>query len=126
MVFFITMFVCNMLVPLVMILGGYFMYKHPPKDINGVIGYRTKMSRVNKDTWDFAQDYCGRLWLKIGLILLIPTAIVQIPFVHSSDDTIGIMSLVLETVQLIILFVCFIPVELKLRKTFDHNGNRRQ
>ena len=36
--------------------------------------------------WDFAQDYCGRLWLKIGLILLIPTAIVQIPFVHSSDE----------------------------------------
>ncbi|MDC7279520.1 SdpI family protein [Butyrivibrio fibrisolvens] len=83
------------------------------------------MSRKNKDTWKFAHDYCGRLWLKIGLILLIPTAIVQIPFIHSSDDIIGIMTLMLETVQLIILFLCFIPVELKLRKKFDQNGNRK-
>lgn len=71
------------------IIAGYMMYKHPPKEINGVIGYRTTRSRKNIDTWKFAHDYCGRLWLKAGFVLLIPTIIAQIPFVKSSDSTIG-------------------------------------
>ncbi|SFB35390.1 SdpI/YhfL protein family protein [Acetitomaculum ruminis DSM 5522] len=125
MAFFIVMFICNMLIPLIMILCGYFMWKHPPKKINWAIGYRTKMSMKSKDTWKFAHDYCGRLWFKIGLILLIPTGIVQIPFIHSSDDVIGIMTLVIETVQIVFLFVSLIPVEIKLRKIFDGNGNRK-
>lgn len=45
MVFFICMFICNLLIPATMIIAGYFMYKKPPKEINGVIGYRTTMSR---------------------------------------------------------------------------------
>lgn len=36
MVFFVSMFICNMLMPLVMIIGGYMMYKHPTKEINGL------------------------------------------------------------------------------------------
>ena len=60
---FITMSICNLLIPLIMLLGGYLMYKKPPKEINNVVGYRTKMSKKNKDTWEFAHNYCGRLWL---------------------------------------------------------------
>ena len=71
--FFIAMFVCNLLMPLIMLIGGYCMYKNPPKEINGFVGYRTTMSKKNKDTWTFAHDYCGRLWIKLGLILLFPT-----------------------------------------------------
>ena len=41
------------------------MSKYPPKEINGIIGYRTTMSRKNMDTWKFAHDYCGKLWLKL-------------------------------------------------------------
>ena len=51
--FFIFMFICNLLIPLLMIICGYFMRRKPPKEINGLIGYRTAMSRKNKDTWDF-------------------------------------------------------------------------
>lgn len=61
MVFFMTMFVCNLLIPLVMLIGGYFMYKHPPKKISGIIGYRTSRSRMNEDTWSFAHEYCGKV-----------------------------------------------------------------
>ncbi len=35
--FFIGMFLCNMLIPLIMVFSGYMMYKHPPKDINGLV-----------------------------------------------------------------------------------------
>ena len=124
MVFFITMFVCNLLMPLIMLIAGYCMYKNSPKEINGWVGYRTKMSKKNMDTWAFAHDYCGRLWIKLGLILLIPTIIVQIPFVHYSDSIIGIVAFIVEGVQLIVLLASIIPVEKALKKTFDENGVR--
>ena len=123
--FFITMFICNILIPLIMIMGGYFMYKKPPKEINSVVGYRTKMSKKNIDTWMFAHNYCGRLWLKLGTALLIPTVIVQIPFIHSNDNVIGTVTLIVETVQLVVLIGSIIPVENALKKTFDENGIRR-
>lgn len=123
--FFITMFICNILIPLIMIMGGYFMYKKPPKEINSVVGYRTKMSQKNIDTWMFAHNYCGRLWLKLGTALLIPTVIVQIPFIHSNDNVIGTVTLIVEAVQLVVLIGSIIPVEKALKKTFDENGIRR-
>ena len=101
------------------------MYKYPPKEINWIIGYRTTMSRKNKDTWEFAQDYCGRLWLKIGQVSLILTIIIQIPFVHASENVIGYMTLVVEVIQLVVLLGSIVFVERALRKTFDENGVRR-
>ena len=35
------------------------MYKKTPKEINGVVGYRTKMPKKNKDTWKFAHNLTG-------------------------------------------------------------------
>ena len=124
MVFFIGMFICNLLMPLLMIIAGYMMYKHPPKEINGVIGYRTTRSRKNIDTWKFAHDYCGRLWFKAGFALLIPTIIAQIPFVKSSDSTIGWVTIVIEMIQRVVLIGSIFPVEKALKENFDDNGNK--
>lgn len=123
--FWIAMFVFNLLVPLLMVVFGRIMYKHTPKTINGVYGYRTSMSMKNEDTWKFAHDYCGKLWYKVGLIMLIPSVLVQLPFVKSSTDTIGIMTVVLETVQICVMIASIFPTERALRKTFDKYGNRK-
>lgn len=123
--FFITMFICNLLMPLIMLIGGYFMYKYPPKEINGLFGYRTKMSKLNKETWTFAHDYCGRLWIKLGLIILIPTILAQIPFVNAGENTIGILTLIIESIQLCVLIGSIFPVEKALKRTFDEKGIRR-
>jgi len=101
------------------------MYKFPPKEINGLIGYRTAMSKKNKDTWAFAHDYCGRLWIKFGIVLLILSIIAQIPFANSGEKTIGILTGIIEAVQLAALLGSIIPVERALRKTFDKNGIRK-
>lgn len=123
--FWVAMFICNLLVPLLMIVFGRIMYKHAPKSINGIYGYRTSMSMKNEDTWKFAHDYCGKLWYKVGLIMLIPSVLVQLPFVKSSTDTIGIMTVVLETVQICVMIASIFPTERALRKTFDKYGNRK-
>ncbi len=88
--FFIAMFLCNLLMPSIMVIAGYCMYKNPPKEINGLIGYRTAMSEKNKNTWAFAHDYCGKLWIKSGIILLVPTVLVQIPFAKSGEDVVDL------------------------------------
>ncbi len=66
------MFCCDILTPIVMIIYGRMMWKHPPKKINGLSGYRTSRSMKNMETWIFAHKYCGKLWWIIGWITLIP------------------------------------------------------
>lgn len=122
--FWIAMFICNMLIPVIMIVAGYMMYKHTPKSINGVYGYRTRRSMKNMDTWKFAHDYCGRIWLKAGSMILIPSVLLQLPFMHSSEDVIGVMTLIIETIQIGVLMVPVYFVEKALKETFDDAGNR--
>ena len=62
------------------------MWKHCPKKINGVVGYRTRMSMINMDTWKFAHEYAGKLWWKAGVGLLGPTLLIHIPFYGESDN----------------------------------------
>lgn len=54
------------------------MFRHCPEEINSIFGYRTKRSMKSIDAWKFANDYCGRLWQKIGLILIVPTVAAQL------------------------------------------------
>ena len=57
-----VLFICNLLIPVVVIVTGRIMWKHYPKNINGLVGYRTTLSMKNMDTWKFANEYCGRLY----------------------------------------------------------------
>ncbi|WP_294242956.1 SdpI family protein [Pseudobutyrivibrio sp.] len=123
--FYYMMFICNLFIPIVMLICGFFMFKYPPKEINGIVGYRTTMSRKNKDTWKFAHDYCGRLWMKLGLLLLILSIIIQIPFAQSGENAIGYMTIAVEVIQLVALLGSIVFVERALKKTFDENGVRR-
>ena len=124
--FFITMFVCNLFIPAVMLVAGISMQKHPPKNINGFLGYRTARSMKNKDTWLFAHETCGQLWKKIGFVLLPLSVLVQLPFVHADTDRISSMTLILEAIQIAVLLVSIYPVEKALKTTFDEAGNHRE
>lgn len=118
-------FACDLLIPIMMIGFGRIMWKHTPKDINYIFGYRTTRSMKNEDTWRFAHEYCGRLWWRIGLIMLIPTVLVHIPFYDSSKDTIGIVATIVMTVQLIVLIASIFPTEIALKKSFNDDGTRK-
>ena len=112
------MFVCDLLIPIIMIVCGRILWKYPPSNINGIIGYRTARSMKNMDTWKFAQNYCGRLWWKSGWIMLLPSFVVHLPFYHSSEDSIGALGGILCTVQCIVLVVSTFFVERALKKYF--------
>ena len=57
-----------------MVGGGLFLWKCPPKNINGLIGYRTKRSMQNQESWDFAQRYAGKVDVyKRQILMVAPT-----------------------------------------------------
>ena len=125
MFFWWLLFVCNLLIPIIMILSGYWMWKHCPSDINPILGYRTKRSMKNMDTWKFAHDYAGQIWWNAGWILMILTILVQLPFIKSSTDAIGNLSLVIIFVQILVMLLTIIPVENALKKKFNDDGTVR-
>jgi putative membrane protein len=114
-----------MIIPIVMVIVGRMMWKHCPKHINGMLGYRTTRSMKNMDTWKFAHDYCGKLWWKIGWVMILPSALIHIPLYHGDENTIGVAGGILVTIQCIILIVSVYPTEKALRKNFNDDGTPR-
>lgn len=119
------MFCCDLLVPALMILCGWMMWKHCPKNRNWLMGYRTSRSMKNRDTWKFAHEYCGKLWWKIGWILLVPSILAHLPLYGANDDTIGMAGTILMTIQVVLLIASLFPTERALKRTFTNEGLRR-
>ncbi len=110
------MFVCDLLVPGLMIVCGRMMWKHPPKNINGIVGYRTTRSMKNKDTWKFAHEHCGKLWWRVGWMMLMVSLVIHLPFYYSSDIVIGTLGGILCTIQCLVLVLSIIPTERALKR----------
>ncbi len=123
--FKIFIIICNLIIPVIMLFLGVKFRKHGPKNINGIYGYRTSMSMKNKETWEFAHQYCGRLWTKLGLIMLVISIIVSVLAFTYFDEAQGIIDAILVTIQTIALIASIFPVEKALKSNFDGNGHRR-
>ena len=104
------------IIPLLMILTGYLMYKHPPKKINKLVGYRTSSSMKNSENWQIANQSCGKLWIKFGAIILIINILLFVldcfNILKFTEDVIGIIIL-LEIIPMVLsIFI----VEKKISK----------
>ncbi len=120
--FWIFMLVVDIIVPLTMVGFGLLFSKSPPRNINYAFGYRTSLSMRSQATWDYAHRICGKIWFRVGLIIL-PLSVVPLIFVWgTSINTISITGLIVCAVQLVPLMAVFIPVERGLRRNFDVYG----
>ena len=122
--FWIFMALCELIIPFVMIIFGAKFSKSAPKDINVLFGYRTTMSMKNKDTWEFAHHYFGKLWFKIGIVLALVTLIPIILMYGKDEDFVATVGTIISLVQIIPLIYPIFPTEKALSKTFDKDGNR--
>lgn len=118
-------FVMDMLIPLTMIGFGKYFMRHAPKEINTVFGYRTSMSMKNKDTWEFAHRYCGRLWYRCGSVLLPVSAAAMLFTVGKSENVTGTVAAIVCTLQIVFLIGSIYPTEKALKQNFDRDGKRR-
>lgn len=123
--FWIFMMLMDLLIPVIMIAFGKYFIKNAPKEINSLFGYRTAMSMKNKDTWEFAHKYIGKLWYILGLIFL-PISIIPLLFVIGRDENIvGTIGCIICFIQLFPLICSIFPTERALKRKFDDDGNRR-
>lgn len=123
--FWIFMVISDLVVPAIMLLLGKVFLKSAPKEINIAFGYRTNMSMKNRDTWEFAHKYIGKIWYYAGWILM-PGSIIPMLFViGKNENTVGTLGAVLCVIQLAVLIGSIFPTEYALKKTFDKYGRRR-
>ena len=121
--FWLFLTICNLMIPVLMIVIGKVFIKNPPKTINGIYGYRTSRSRKNQDTWNFAHLYCGKLWQKVGWVMLPLSILGMLPAIEKSDNIVGELGAVVVVVECIALIMTVFIVERALAKKFDKDGN---
>ena len=97
---------------------------NPPKDRNGVSGYRTAMSKLNDETWKCAHKYWGRISFVSGIILAIASLFVLI--FMKDDANFEMISVYLVFFQLGVMALTIIPTEFLLHKRFTKQGVKKK
>ena len=123
--FWLYMTFMAIVVPLVIVLVGLYYTKCPPEKIYTDFGYKTPLTLKNEDVWAFAHQCCGKVWIKLGLIMMpISIAIMVIPrFI--SENAISIFSISLFVVQCIAVYFSLRRIKATILATFDEEGRRR-
>lgn len=124
--YWVSILLLTLLIPLIMVICGKVFQKLPPKKINAVYGYRTAMSMKNRETWKFAHNYCGKIWLKTGIILLPISIAAMLCVIGKNEDAISVAGLIVTMADMTALVVSIFSVEAALKKTFDSDGRRRE
>ena len=120
--FWIYMLVITHLLPSAMVVIGKIFCKSCPRDINMLVGYRTRRSMLSKKTWAFAHAYCGRIWLYSGLVLLPTVLIAMLCVIGQDTDTVGWVGAALLALPITVIIGSVIATERALKKNFDPYG----
>ena len=123
--FWVFMLVCDLLLPVCMLGFGRYFRNKAPGQINMLFGYRTSRSTKNRDTWEFAHHYFGRLWYRLGLIMLPVTVAAMMPVFGKNIDFVGFYGSIVSLVQIVVMLVPIWFTESALKRTFDEDGKRR-
>ena len=124
--YWIFMLAMGLLFPAIMILFGAVFTKTAPKKINYIFGYRTDMSMKNRDTWAFAHKYFGKLWFRLGLLLIPITVIPMLFVINNTENVVAAVGLIVSFVNTVTLIVPIFFTEKALNKAFDKDGNRKE
>ncbi|MBE6031450.1 MAG: SdpI family protein [Clostridiales bacterium] len=124
MVYWAFMLLMVILIPAIMTISGKVLSEGGTIR-NQMFGYRTSMSMKNDDTWEFANEMLGHMWIRMGPALL-PVSVIPMLFVMGKgEDAIGIMTAVIVIIQCIPLVSTVVIIEKALHKNFDRNGRRK-
>ncbi len=110
--------ICLIPMPFIIIGAGWLLKKYPPTSINKSYGYRTKRSMSSIDAWNFAQENCGRIWIKTGKLILIPSVIMCILCCFVRRNTAVIILTVFPIFQIAAMLISIIPMEKQLKEKF--------
>ena len=95
------------LIPILIIVVGFIMNKYPPKKINIFVGYRTSNSMKNDNAWKEANNYCGKLWMILGLIMFFISIII---FILNIFTIISFTENILTIIILLQVVIMILPI----------------
>lgn len=101
---------------LISIIAGWIMLKYPPKEINGLYGYRTKSSMKNQERWDFSQNYGAKEMIRMGVLSIILSLI---SFIYVPSENLATFLGLGIMILLVILLI--VRVESAIKKQFGKN-----
>lgn len=104
----------DLLIPVAMLGLGFALWKHPPKTINGLYGYRTSRSMASQKTWEYANRRAGQIWVFSGAILAILIVVSKLVVSMRPEN----LSLIHMFISIGILMIPIPIVESELRKKF--------
>ncbi len=108
------------LTPISMIGFGKYFVTLAKGGINNNIGYRTKRSMRNSETWEYAHIYCGKLYRVLGWASLI-ISIVAMAFLYGkSEKLVGKAAIGIIIFQIALLISSVIITEISLKKKFGN------
>ena len=125
MAFWLFFTAMDLLIPGIMVGIGARFLKHPPGTVNAWYGYRTARSMKNQETWDFAHETCGKLWVRLGKLSFLPALLAAALTFGCGIETVSVASIVVVTVQTLVLIGSIFPVERALKRNFDDSGRKR-
>lgn len=107
------LFAFTTIISLSYLIIGVLLIKYPPKNINSIIGYRTKKSSKNQEMWDFAQKLSGKIFRIMGIVNFVVVSSIILLFVNKQN--VEDMFLILAYCQIAELFVVILITEIKLK-----------
>lgn len=103
---------------IISIIIGLVLKAFPPRKINFLYGYRTRLAMKNQDTWNAAQKYSANALIVLGAAYIIIGFVLNKLIANLKE---GHQS----AVFLIGIAVLIIYVESKLRMRFHKDGSRK-
>ncbi len=119
--------VCELPVPIILLIVGITIWKCPP-GMNENFGYRTRRAQLSEDTWSTAQIMYGKYSAIVSAITLAVTLLTRIIAIikNTDENTSFVICMVIIAVQIAMFCAVIAAVEHKLRTNFDENGKPKQ
>lgn len=109
-----------------MFMSSFYFIAGGPKNINNIFGYRTGLSMINKDTWIFAHEYCGKLWLKVSIAFILASIVIMLCLIKTDQRVFVAVGFVIFIAEFVTLFFTINKTEKALADNFDIKGNRKK
>lgn len=117
-VFSVSMFLISFIIP------GLLLRSAATSQPNAIIGFRTGRAFLSKETWNYANNKAGELFLKSGILYLVIVSILLISsFIINLKVVIGEIYIIIPVIiPLVFITYIIVKVQNELKRKFDDKG----